>query len=67
MGDVVVVQMSGAPGAGKTTIARELVRHRRPVAIDRDIVLTALLESDGAYNLEGDGAFTLTRAAATAC
>ena len=62
MGDV-VVQMSGAPGAGKTAIARELVRHRRLVAIDRDIVLTALLESDGAYNLKGDGAFTIARVA----
>ena len=63
MGDVVVVQMSGVPGAGKTTIARELVRHRRLVAIDRDIVLTAMLESDGANNLESDGAFTIARVA----
>ena len=63
MGDVVVVEMSGVPGAGKTTIARELVRHRRLVAIDRDVVLTAMLESDGADNLERHGALTFARVA----
>jgi predicted kinase len=63
MGDVVVVQMSGVPGAGKTTIARELVRHRRLVAIDRDVVLTAMLDSDGADKLDSDGTFTFARVA----
>jgi predicted kinase len=59
MADVVVVQMSGAPGAGKSTIARELVRHRRLVAIDRDVVLTAMLEGDSASY----GDFTIARVA----
>jgi predicted kinase len=63
MGDAVLVQMSGVPGAGKTTIARELVRHRRLVAIDRDVVLTAMLDSDGADNLDSDGTFTFARVA----
>jgi predicted kinase len=53
MGDGVVVQMSGLPGAGKSTIARELVRHRRLVAVDLDVVTTALLDSDGAYDIAG--------------
>lgn len=38
-----IVQMSGAPGAGKSTVARELVRHLRLVALDHDVVKSALL------------------------
>ncbi|WP_433163962.1 AAA family ATPase [Kribbella sp. CA-247076] len=52
MGEVVLVQMSGLPGAGKTTVARELVRCRRLVAIDRDVVLSAMLESGGVVGEE---------------
>jgi predicted kinase len=56
MSDVAVVQMSGAPGAGKTSISSELVRHRRLVAIDRDIVLSAMLESTDGSDSQSDGA-----------
>jgi adenylate kinase family enzyme len=67
MGDVVVVQMSGAPGAGKTTIARELVRQRGLVALDRDVVLTAMLESAGEDNLEVTAPSPSPASPATAC
>ncbi|GAB3951292.1 ATP-binding protein [Kribbella albertanoniae] len=64
MSDAVVVQMSGAPGAGKTTIARELVRHRRLVAIDHDIVKTALLESSGAFDIASVASYGVLKAIA---
>ncbi len=58
-----MIRVTRCPGAGKSTIARELVRHRRLVAIDRDVVLTAMLDSDGADNLDSDGTFTFARVA----
>ncbi|MEO6503822.1 MAG: AAA family ATPase [Jatrophihabitantaceae bacterium] len=38
-----LIQMSGAPGAGKSTIAAELSRRHGMVSIDYDIVKSALL------------------------
>src|SRR5262245_19071723 len=49
--------MSGALGAGKATIARELVRHRRLVSLDHDIVKSALLDSDGAFEIAGAASY----------
>lgn len=40
------VQMSGAPGAGKTTLARAIAPMIDAVVIDHDITKTALLEWD---------------------
>ncbi|MGH3747940.1 MAG: AAA family ATPase [Micromonosporaceae bacterium] len=48
-----LVQMSGAPGAGKTTIASELVRRYRMVSIDHDVVKSAVL--DGGHEFDGAG------------
>jgi predicted kinase len=50
MGDErLVVQMSGSPGAGKSTIARELVRRTGLVALDHDIVKSAVLDGGGTF------------------
>lgn len=38
-----LVQMSGAPGSGKSTLTRELVRRLRLVALDHDVTKSALL------------------------
>ena len=36
-----LVQMSGAPGSGKSTIARAVARERGPVVLDHDVVKDA--------------------------
>jgi predicted kinase len=48
-----VVQMSGAPGAGKTTIAHELVRRLGLIALDHDVVKSAVLHSGGTFETAG--------------
>jgi predicted kinase len=42
----VFIQMSGAPGSGKTTVANEIARHIGAVIIDHDITKSALLNAD---------------------
>jgi predicted kinase len=51
---MVLVQMSGTPGAGKSTIARELVRRRRLVALDLDVVQSSLMDN-GEYDVDNLG------------
>jgi len=40
-----LLQMSGVPGAGKSSIAGEIVRRRGFTALDHDVVKTALLDA----------------------
>lgn len=42
----VFIQMSGVPGAGKTTIARAVAGHIGAVVVDHDVTKTALLDAD---------------------
>ena len=49
MDDLILVQMSGVPGAGKSTIARALVRCRPFTVLDVDVVKSALLDAGISY------------------
>ncbi len=44
-GPQMLLQMSGVPGAGKSSIAGEIVRRRGFTALDHDVVKTALLDA----------------------
>ena len=48
------LQMSGFPGAGKSTLAREIAKVTKAVIIDHDIVKTGLLEGLGLEKLDVD-------------
>lgn len=40
-----ILQMSGHPGSGKSTVARAIARHTGAVVVDHDVTKTALLEA----------------------
>jgi predicted kinase len=42
----VLIQMSGAPGSGKSTIAWELARSHRFVIVDHDVVKNAQVATE---------------------
>ncbi|HEY0606076.1 MAG TPA: AAA family ATPase [Herpetosiphonaceae bacterium] len=46
MSDLVFIQMSGAPGAGKTTLAHAIAKQINAVVIDHDVTKSAMLEAD---------------------
>ncbi|MEZ4705716.1 MAG: ATP-binding protein [Caldilineaceae bacterium] len=46
MTDLIFVQMSGAPGSGKTTVAHGLARETGAVVIDHDVTKSALLAAE---------------------
>ncbi|MCP3881775.1 MAG: ATP-binding protein [Sulfitobacter sp.] len=52
-----MIQMAGAPGTGKTTLARGLARYFAAAVIDLDVVKTACLDSGVAWQLAGASAY----------
>jgi predicted kinase len=55
--DLMFIQMSGAPGAGKTTIAMAIAKHIRAVIIDHDITKSALLEANVPVSIAGRASY----------
>ena len=49
MGALLLVQMSGAPGAGKSTVAHAIGRRTGAVVLDHDVTKSALLEAGLAW------------------
>lgn len=64
MAELLVIQMSGAPGAGKSTIAREIHRRQGTAILDFDIVKSALLARDVPWMMAGRGAYSVMDALA---
>ena len=57
MTDLMFIQMSGAPGSGKTTIAQAIAAETGAVIIDHDITKSALLEADIPVSLAGRASY----------
>jgi predicted kinase len=58
------IQMSGAPGSGKTTIAHAIARRINAVVIDHDVTKSALLEANVPLALAGSASYQVLRAIA---
>jgi predicted kinase len=64
MTDLLFVQMSGAPGAGKTTIANALAERIRAIVIDHDITKSALLDANVPVSIAGHASYMVLDAIA---
>lgn len=58
------IQMSGVPGAGKTTIAKAIGVHTGAIIIDHDVTKSALLDADVPVDLAGRASYQVLDALA---
>ncbi len=54
---IIVVQMHGEPGSGKSTVARALAPRINAIALDKDIIKSALLGAGALEPLAASGAY----------
>src|SRR6186713_2757617 len=64
MSDLLFVQMSGAPGSGKTTIARAIGGRIGAVVIDHDVTKSALLKAEVPVSIAGHASYMVLDAVA---
>jgi predicted kinase len=61
---VIVVQMHGEPGSGKTTLAAALAARLPALHLDKDVISSALMRSGIAAEAQGPGAYESLRSLA---
>jgi predicted kinase len=59
-----LIQMSGCPGAGKSTIARAIGSRADAIVLDHDVIKSALLTDDVPFNIAGKAAYQTAHALA---
>ena len=64
MASLVFVQMSGVPGAGKTTIAHAIAGQIGAVVIDHDVTKSALLDANVPVTMAGQASYMVLDALA---
>ena len=64
MAELIFIQMSGVPGAGKTTIAHAIARRISAVVIDHDVTKSALLEASVPVSIAGAASYQVLNALA---
>ncbi|MEZ4870013.1 MAG: ATP-binding protein [Caldilineaceae bacterium] len=64
MVDLIFVQMSGAPGSGKTTLAHAIAQQTGAVVIDHDVTKSALLEAEIPVAIAGRASYQVLDALA---
>lgn len=52
-----LLQMAGAPGTGKSTLARALAAARTAVVLDNDVIKSAILDAGAEWDLAGAAAY----------
>ncbi len=65
MSALLLVQMSGAPGAGKSTVVRAIGRRKGTVVLDHDVTKSALLEAELEARVAGRASYLTLRALAS--